>query len=189
MLFNHHDAHAVPYFADSIIGHSGGTGLDFTSDEHIFRALGEWDKVFVTIGETGYLTLSFDNLYLINGAGNDIRVYTTGHSIFNEPAEIFASMDGINFLSLGLLDQNRPITWVANGPDYEIHYEEFDLDGVGLNSARYVKVADSPGGFVATDVDAISILNNQSMPEPNTALLFLSGSIFGLARFRRRISL
>ena len=117
-------------------------GWIFTGDEHIPRALGPWDLVFVTIGETGHMTFAFDDLFLVNGPGNDIRVFTTGHSIFNEPAEISASIDGINFTSLGILDQNRPSTFVADGPGYSIYYEEFDLEAGGAATARYVKVTD-----------------------------------------------
>lgn len=170
-------AYAFPFYADEITDYSSGTGLDFTGDEHIPRALGSWDLVFVTIGETGHMTFAFDNLFLINEPGNDIRIFTTSHSIFNEPAEISASLDGINFTSLGILDQNRPSTFVADGPGYSIYYEEFDLETGGIGTARYVKVADLAGGFVATDLDAIAALNSAAVPEPATVLLFASGSL------------
>lgn len=159
------------YFADTIIDYSGGTGLDFTGAEHIPRVLGPWDLVFLSMGETGYLTLSFDNLFLVDGAGNDVRVYTTGHSILNEPAEIFVSIDGVGFSSLGTIGTFRPSTWVGSGPSYDIYYQEFDLNTTGVNFARYIKVADLQGGFVATDLDAVDILNSAPIPEPSSMLL------------------
>lgn len=140
--------------------------MDFTGDEHIPRALGPWDLVFVTIGETGHMTFSFDNLFLVDGAGNDVRIYTTGHSIFSEHAEIFASLDGINFSSLGILDSSRPSTFVASGPGYDIYFEEFDLSTARMSNARYLRVNDLSGGFVATDLDAVAILNSNPIPEP-----------------------
>jgi hypothetical protein len=188
MVLLSHYAYATPYFADAIIDYSNGTGLDFTGEEHISRALGPWDTVFVSIGETGYFIFSFDNLFVANEAGNDVRIYTTGHSISNEPAEIFASIDGINFLSLGILDQSRTSTWVASGPSYEIYYEEFDLSDAEINIARYIKVVDLSGGFVATDIDAVSILNNTPISEPATMILLgsLATGLFGMASLKRR---
>lgn len=167
--------YAMPYFADTIIDYGSGTGLDFTGDEHIFRALGEWDKVFVTIGETGYITLGFDNHFVTNEIGNDVRVYTTGHSILYEPGEIFASASGTSFFSIGILDPHRENVWVAQGPSYDIYFEEFDLNNSGLDFARYIKITDLPGGFVATDIDAVSILHNRAIPEPSTFFLFIIG--------------
>ncbi len=175
IVFTNHSAYAVPYFADTIADYNSGTGLDFTGDEHIPRALGPSDLVFVTIGETGYMTFSFDDFFVINGTGNDVRIYTTSHSIFNEPADVSASLDGIHFSSLGFLDQNRSSIFVGNGPNYEIYYEEFDLDSAGINKARYLKVTDLAGGFVATDLDAVAILNTAAIPEGNTSLYFALG--------------
>lgn len=178
--------YAFPFYADEIVDYNSGTGLDFTGDEHIPRALGPWDLVFVTIGETGYMTFSFDNLFLVDGAGNDVRIYTTGHSIFNEYAEISASMDGINFSSLGILDPNRPSTFVASGPSYDIYFEEFDLSVAGINKARYVRVNDLSGGFVATDLDAVAILNSNPIPEPMTLSSCGLGIILMFFLARRR---
>ena len=78
-----HNAHAIPFFADTIVDYSSGTGLDFTGDAHIARALGPADLVFITIGETGHMTFTFDDLLLVDGSGYDVRIYTTSHSIFN----------------------------------------------------------------------------------------------------------
>ena len=173
------------YFADTILDYSGGTGLDFTGDAHIPRVLGPWDLVFLSLGETGYITVGFDSLFVADEIGNDLRIYTTGHSIANEHAEISASKDGINFFSMGILDQNRASTWVGSGPNYQIFYVEFDLNNSGLDFARYIRVSDLTSGFVSTDLDAVEILNSSPIPEPATMLL-LGPALLGLLGYKRK---
>ncbi len=173
------------YFAETIIDYSGGTGLDFTGDEHIPRVLGQWDLVFLSMGETGYVTFDFSNACVADGNNNDFRIYTTGHSIFNEHAEVSASIDGVNFFSVGILDQNRESSWVGNGPGYQIFYEEFDLNDSILDYARYLKISDLAGGFVATDLDAVEILNSSPVPEPATILLLVP-ALLGLVGLKRK---
>ena len=178
-------AFATEYYADSIIDYSSGTGLDYYGDSYINRTLGPWDTRFLTIGETGHFTFGFGDRVLIDGIGNDVRLYTTSHSIYNEPADISVSKDGSIFSSLGTLGPSRPSTWVANGPSYEIWFQEFDLNYAGLDYARYVKVTDLAGGFIATDIDALSILNSNVVPEPTTIALIGFG-LLGTRLFRRK---
>ncbi|TAF66686.1 MAG: DUF11 domain-containing protein [Cytophagales bacterium] len=112
---------------------------------------------FVSLGFNGHIILKFSDA-IINGNGNDLRVVETSYgnptcAKYPEHAEVFASQDGVNWVSLGsqCLDS------------------EYDLGS--LEWAQYVKVVDksNPKSFGndgdGYDVDGVVCLNG-SKPVP-----------------------
>jgi hypothetical protein len=84
----------------------------------------------------------------LNGPGNDLRVIedTWGLPYPDETADVWASVDGINWVYLGEADNQTPYLC-------RIHtITEFDLEDVSLDYARFVKVQDTSkqSGFCFT---------------------------------------
>lgn len=100
----------------------------------------------------GSATLQYTNNIILNGTGNDIKVYevTGGTSYPDEHIKIEASQNGVTWFTL-----------VADG----VRDAEADLQTAGLAWAKYVRVTDvSPTApFEATadafDLDAVKALN------------------------------
>jgi uncharacterized protein len=116
---------------------------------------------FVSLGFGGTLTIRFNNV-IVNGSGNDIRVWETSFgdrnqlwSRYPEAVRVEASQDGITWVTLGTTsDKDQP----------------YDLKT--LPWARFIKLTDisdkastrfisSDDGF---DVDAIEVLNGCAPP-------------------------
>jgi hypothetical protein len=104
---------------------------------------------FVSLGFAGEITIKMSQP-IRNGEGNDLKIWETTYNspscnVYPERAWVFASQDGCNFVSLGLICQDS------------------ELDLGDLNWALYIKILDaSPfegfrrqGEVDAYDVDAI----------------------------------
>lgn len=101
---------------------TNGDASDSGFSEDEFASLG----FGYNLGFGGRITLKFDNL-ILNGPGDDLGVReVTGGSYPDELALVEVSQDGSNWLSLGTANRD----------------EEFNLDSVGLDWARYVRVSD-----------------------------------------------
>jgi hypothetical protein len=120
---------------------------------------------FYALGFGGFVTLK-SSCPVKNGAGNDITLFETtwgspAQYPTGERALVYASQDGINYVSLGLAVYNA----------------SFDLGAAGLSWARYFRIQDvsnqaeplNPGDD-AFDVDGIAVLNGftaEDAPTPN----------------------
>lgn len=104
---------------------------------------------FVSLGFAGEITIRMSQP-IRNGEGNDLKIWETTYNspscnVYPEKAWVFASQDGCNFISLGLICQDS------------------ELDLGDLNWALYIKILDaSPfdgfkrqGEVDAYDVDAV----------------------------------
>ncbi len=129
------------------VAQTTGTPTDAVVTPNSFYALGF--GVATTASRT--LVVSYDNNIIVNGAGNDIRVYeVTGGSYPDEHVKIEVSQDGINWF-VALADGVRDA--------------EADLTTAGLAWAKYVRLTDInvvgpfPNDADGFDVDAVRALN------------------------------
>ncbi|WP_103069112.1 T9SS type A sorting domain-containing protein [Aquimarina sediminis] len=112
---------------------------------------------FVSLGFGGSITIELNNEIFDNTDANEFAVFeSTGFfdnipcNYYPETAEIFASQDGIDFVSLGTTCQDG----------------EFDLATGNLRSAKYIKVVDTSDKTIfpwfadGYDLDAIMCLEN-----------------------------
>ncbi|WP_109098845.1 DUF5689 domain-containing protein [Aquimarina sp. AU58] len=112
---------------------------------------------FVSLGFGGSITIELNNEIFDNADTNEFAVFeSTGFfdnipcNYYPESAEVFASQDGIEFVSLGTTCQDG----------------EFDLATGNLRSAKYIKVVDTsdkanfPWFADGYDLDAIVCLEN-----------------------------
>lgn len=151
----------APYGGSRVVEAVQGLRYDYTPvkaersvpENALVYETGHSENYFYSLGfmedregypETSWIVIEFDNP-ITNGEGNDLTVIedTWGLPYPAERAEVFVSNDGVNWLSLGIADNQTPIN------DY--HTEtQFDLP-VGMEYAKFVKVKDMS---VRSDFDA-----------------------------------
>ncbi|MEK6871341.1 MAG: hypothetical protein AABX16_00385, partial [Nanoarchaeota archaeon] len=111
------------------------------------------DVNFDNIGNTpGFVTVGFEgNTVVSDKTGNDVRIHLID---LNEAFEVFASMDGVSFISIGKS--------TATGPALQATQVEFDLSRGGLQTAKQIKIVNSvvqSGTNEGPDIDAIEIVS------------------------------
>jgi hypothetical protein len=137
------------------VASSTGAATDTGIPVGTFVSLG-----FATTSGLAQLAVSFDNNVILNGPGNDVRVYEITNGTYpDEHAMVEASQDGSTWVTL-TADSIRDIT--------------LNLDLGPLPWAKYVRITDktSPSAFITTDpaiadgydVDAVEALNCASTP-------------------------
>jgi hypothetical protein len=116
---------------------------------------------FFSLGFGGSIIVSFENNYIVDGPGNDLKVWeVTGGTYPDELIKLEASQDGVNYFPIG-----SGLTRDA----------QTDLALSGLTWAKYIRLTDisNPASFTdATadgyDLDAFSALTCASnLPLPN----------------------
>lgn len=111
--------------------------LTFTTgqNEANFYSLGFRDDI-EPIESDGWIIIEFDHP-IMNGPGNDLRVIedTWGLPYPKESAEVWVGQDGIGWTYLGLAENQTPYMNIHTITD-------FDLEILGLESVRFVKVQD-----------------------------------------------
>lgn len=160
---------ATPCGAESVIGYAPGLRKNGTqieaSNTAAERALGmaqnDQSLNHVALGFGGSITLGFGSNFLLNGEGNDVRIFessgwndTFAHN--PEQAAVYASQDGI--------------AWVLLGTSYQDG--AFDLGTLAY--AQFIRVVDTsimsafhgnPDGF---DLDAVEAVYAGLPPPPPT---------------------
>ncbi|MBG6133098.1 exonuclease III [Aquimarina sp. EL_43] len=124
---------------------------------------------FVSLGFGGSITIELNNEIFDNVDTNEFAVFeSTGFfdnipcNYYPESAEVFASQDGIEFVSLGTTCQDG----------------EFDLATGNLRSAKYIKVVDTsdkasfPWFADGYDLDAIVCLENGERIATKNAMVY-----------------
>jgi hypothetical protein len=138
---------------------NNGDAITNTARTDPAKALGEPDGQFFSIGELGYITLTFSTP-IVDGPNEDISIHeiTGGRPTYpEERAEVLVSNDGVNFTSIGFASSEP--TGVGNGDG--ITY--LDIDGKVAN-VTHVRVLDATDfvphlptadGFDLDAVDAV----------------------------------
>ncbi|HAS46573.1 MAG TPA: hypothetical protein DCS93_39185 [Microscillaceae bacterium] len=156
-----------PVFADRYLPGFNKAGQGVFGNA--FAAIGQPERTnavgtYVSLGFGGEITLIY-GAPIANGDGNDIRIAEAspdGSTCDNNPekAEVFASVDGFNWVPLG----------VACGPN-----SEFDLGA--LNQAAFIRIIDvsdansfTDGAADGFDVDGIACLNGTNPTGPTPTL-------------------
>ncbi len=124
---------------------------------------------FVSLGFGGSITVELNNEVFDNADTNEFAVFeSTGFfdnipcNYYPETAEVFASQDGVEFVSLGTTCQDG----------------EFDLATGNLRSAKYIKVVDVSDRNVfpwfadGYDLDAIACLENGELVATKSAVAY-----------------
>ncbi len=160
------DSSIIKAWASEYQNYIIGTDVD-TTWQHPEKALGVAEGVsgeIVSLGRGGELTLTF-NKDIINGEGPDFATFENGFSdTFLELAWVEVSQDGVNFVrfpnysltesavnGFGNVDATKIMGYCSK---YRQGYgTPFDLDDVGLDYAKYVKIIDIIGDGTATDSD------------------------------------
>lgn len=122
--------------------------------------LGRSNKSAVSLGDSGIATVSFDG-WVLNGSGPDFAVFENSfNNEFLELAFVEVSKDGKNFVrfpaysetpansqigSFDLLDATNLKNLAGK---YKLQYgTPFDLDDVGIDSVKYIRVVDVIGSI------------------------------------------
>lgn len=135
-----------------------GTPFDSPVVFDSFFSLGFDEGTDGTVNEGGKIVLAFNDNYIIDGPGNDIRAWevTGGTSYPVEKLKVEVSQDGV--------------TWYTAAPAL-LRDEEADMNVTPIDWARYVRLTDVSNrpDFEATadgyDLDAVQALNCQFVPE------------------------
>lgn len=165
-------------FINEVLEYEPGDGAGFGQDDFpdiVFGPpLGAGENAgsldVLSLGEGGSITVAFGGV-IQDGPGADIIVFENSFIGWVEPASVWASEDGTEWVEWPCNTESglgcAGITPVLSHPNNCIDATDpnvaggdaFDLADVGLGQARYLRVIDSavsgPGGF---DLEAISIV-------------------------------
>lgn len=147
-------------FADSIVESSPVTGPGGSADVILGPPFGGNPGVvnFDDDGlQPGFVVVGFEAATFIeDGPGPDFRIHLFDFYPGDpEPFEVFVSVDGLQFRSLGVVQ--------PNGLDSQPTQVELDISVAGLATARYVKIVNErfETGYPdeGPDLDALELLN------------------------------
>jgi hypothetical protein len=119
-------------YPTTVLSYSPGGGVGTVDAAMV--VLGAPDDQRVPLGDDGRLVVLFSSTPVVNGVGDDVRIYgtfATGAQVLVEVSE-----DGLEWHYSGYIGPQR---------------QTVDLDDSGLGYATYVRLTDTGGGGAAVD--------------------------------------
>jgi hypothetical protein len=178
-------------FADLVVsfepGEGAGFGADLFPDVVLGAPTGAGDAGsldVLSLGRTGEIVLSFDDIGIVDGDGPDLLVFEnpftgwpeTGHVAVSEDGETWHEWDCDPLDEEGGFPGCAGVGLVWTHPDNDIDPTDpetaggdaFDLAELGLERALFVRIRDSgantydgtSGGF---DLDALAVVNGEEL--------------------------
>lgn len=178
-------------FADLVVsfepGDGAGFGADLFPDVVLGAPTGAGDAGsldVLSLGRTGEIILSFDDIGIVDGEGPDLLVFEnpftgwpeTGHVAVSEDGETWHEWDCDPLDEAGGFPGCAGVGLVWTHPDNDIDPTDpetaggdaFDLAELGVERALFVRIRDSgantydgtSGGF---DLDAIAVVNGEAL--------------------------
>jgi len=195
----HKDSTIIKTWASSYVNYIVGSDVD-TTWQHPEKALGKAEGLsgeIVCLGNGGEITLVFEKA-IINGEGADFATFENAFTnTFLELSWVEASKDGIHFFRFPNYSlTSEPVSAFGDvDPEHITGYcskyrqgfgTPFDLQEIGLDTAKYIKIIDIIGdssafdtdgnviydpypttGSGGVDIDAIAVINNEEINSIN----------------------
>ena len=196
---------AAQVYIDTVNSFSGGSGFGVYDNSATYTGpsgAGTFDPSAVTSldgsalalgggsGPLGQIVVSFSTGSVIDGVGNDLRIFDTFG--LSEGLTVEASADGLAFFAVGMFGGNFSQSCSFLTPCAS----SFDLNGSGLAAASFFRLTAIQSGCVGGfpecyDLDTVEALNFSTsiaaVPEPATwAMMLLGFGGIGYSLRRRR---
>jgi hypothetical protein len=127
------------------------------------NAIGMSNKSVISLGDSGVANVSFEG-YVLNKSGPDFAVFENSFNHeFLELAFVEVSKDGTNFIRFPASSETSSVTQVGSfdlldatninnlAGKYKVQYgTPFDLDDIGMDSIRYIRIVDVVGSIDST---------------------------------------
>lgn len=147
-------AYGAKAFASSVVEYVPGDPAPTDDYSNPETAVGEpdydestWDG-FVSLGGGGHLILEFEEVYLIDGPGDDLQIFEIGPAV--EALEIEISKDGIHWINVGEISGGTAS--VDIGPHIS--------DGDKFSYVKLIDLyTDSGGETPGADIDAVVVIS------------------------------
>jgi hypothetical protein len=121
------------------------------------------------------LTLSFNGVWVVNGAGADFTVFDV-----NSPSNVKATLNGITLVRSAVLVGTTPRPPAPGTSPWNLNAADFDLTDFGLEHGAKINLIDFQWGYSETTATRtgfalVGAMNTAPMREPASLLLQVAG--------------